>query len=275
MRNVLGVVVTLSIAMGCDVDPSNESTNLGEAQLLEQGDEADAIIAEIQVAEGSFIRFIDESVSIPDGGVGVLTIGAPDVARVLEDLELTPLELFVALVPSEDIPEILKSHHKSIEESGSRIALDPHQLPLGEGFWVPSFDLGAKPKKTLTQTSGSHQCANAGTAGDWCDWQSDLWVGDTADSVVCDHDDVGNRFGDGGLATERWLGVCNNATTNIAWKVQNELSAGVWSDVSGTSLNVGQDVSVVYTSSGFAIMRYRSSITATSSQHYQWGAAHD
>jgi hypothetical protein len=290
-RNSIALLlfVTATANVGCqggeDIEAVGGVVNAppsgDQAQQAGAGDDARAIIAEIAVGERSTVRFIDESVSVPGGGVGVLLLGAPRLSADYKALRLTPLELYKAIAPEGDAPELLQRDHLAAVEARGLASLEPRRVSLEGGALSLNGSMARKPTpESNAQSTSAFDCTYVVGIDEPGYW-ADTWCSATASgSDWCDtaFGLTGNNLAYAGAAAERWLGACNDSNISnatIGWVVQAEISAGLWSNVSGTSTSVAKNVAVNFHSSGLQVQNYRASITAGSTVVYQAGAARD
>lgn len=284
VRSYRGIVLcTVFAASACDVDSADsglpESLVVSavddiEASPTVQIKDADAIIDEITLDEGAVVRFVDEGVSVPGGGVGMLALGIPGFGAEIRRLDLTPLEVYGALAPHKDPPKILRDHHLAAVALQDRPHPEPRKYHLEDGALVPVRQFSAVPPKPLfTQTTGGAYCAD--WASEYCDdiednqgghdWCATAWVTDDAVYAYT------------GSATQRWLGAAN-CTEFFDWEVQAEVSASLWQLVTGTQIQLGWFHNFVeYTSSG-SLMNFRSLVdnqVLGAPWDYRMGAARD
>ncbi|MCY1004347.1 hypothetical protein OV079_01950 [Nannocystis pusilla] len=118
--------------------------------------DAEAILDEIVLAEGASVRFVDEQVSIEDGGVGMLARGMPRFADAVRALELTPLELYLALAPEKEAPARLWEDHDQAVELQGRESRAPRAFRLEQGRWRRP---GTRSRRGLRS-----RCSRCGTA---------------------------------------------------------------------------------------------------------------
>lgn len=233
--------------------------------------DADAILDEIVLAEGASVRFVDEQVSIEDGGVGMLARGMPRFADAVRALELTPLELYLALAPEKEAPARLWEDHDQAVELQGRESRAPRAFRLEQGALAPAGDTFAAraPEPLFTMWNGTLHitvtcyqwsqdfcpdiAANQG-GYDWCD------SGQATSSVA---------YAYTGAAGQRWLG---GTTCSERWdfEVQVEGIPGAWSFVSGTDISQTANDWVTYTSSTITANNYRSKVQLTSASPYSY-----
>ncbi|WAS92764.1 hypothetical protein [Nannocystis punicea] len=267
----LSVAVALLSIVGCESNPSYSDD---ENVAVSSDSDTPGVIAELRVRERSFVRFIDERLSCPECGIGMLVLNAPEVSAGIAELKLTPLEVFLALAPEAVVPGALRADHfagaATADASAPRSGNAGHPLITVE-------DLTAPRRVSFAQDviHSTNRCNfNAmDTAGDYCDHFDVDRANDTADAWDCVDDQTGSRTVSAGSSAERWLGLC--ARASIDWKVQVEGVPGTWSDVSGTAVSVVDDDEVAYHSSAISIAHQRSSITASSTEHYSSSWARD
>lgn len=274
---LLPLMIAAMAGVGCQ--GGEEPEGLAGIEAAPESDEAAAILAEIKVGERATVRFVDESVSVPEGGVGVLMIGAPQLSAGYRELDLTPLELYLAIAPGADVPELLREDHRAAVEARGlasaaprRISVDPGTLTLREG---PSHAL---PPTTNAQSTAAFDCTTY--AGDTPIFWADTWCSATASgssSCTTQFGLTGNTYIYSGSGGERWLGACNDSNISnatLAWRVDVQISASTWVAVTGTSITLSKDHAVNYHSTG-GISNYRAQILAGSTVVYQTGTAHD
>jgi hypothetical protein len=261
------LVVAALVVNGCDdmqtPAPAGASEEIGVESARPSGtdstDPFDAILAEFKVGEAAGIRFVDEAVSIPNGGVGVLIYGAHVRS---EEKDLTPLELYLALAPESEIPARLVENHQEIVRAERRASFEPRDLYGYVDVWDPRLgDLAAAPTGPIfLQEEGSSDGCTA--------WLLDEWIPFIDEEhPACDETDShapihGNADFTTGLRSQRCLGGCNERGS-IDWLVQAQLSGSIWTDVSGTATTLTLTASLTtdwvqyYSSSGFSSVNYR------------------
>ncbi|HZF53353.1 MAG TPA: hypothetical protein VE093_32100 [Polyangiaceae bacterium] len=283
--------ITAMASVGCQAGKDIESAggvveapaSENSAQQASAGDvdHVNAIIAELAVGERSTVRFVDESLSVPGGGVGVLILGAPHLSAGYKELGLTPLELYRAIAPEGDVPELLRGNHLATLQARGLAAAEPRRVSLEAGALALDGTMARAPGHESNAQSTSSTACSYSAGKDEPGYWADTWCFSTASgSDWCDtaFGLTGNIYAYTGAAAERWLAACNDSNISnatIGWVVQAQTGAGVWSHVSGTSTTVAKNVSVNYYSSGFSVQNYRASVTAGSTVVYQVGAARD
>lgn len=275
------VFAAAALVSGCDDGlASSESIRLTHAadELAAAEDrEMAGVIAEFQVGDAGILRFVDESASARGGGVGMLAINIPRFSATVSALELTPLELYRALAPGEQVPEVLRKHHIRYAELHGRGSPEPREVMLEGEHLIGDFAAGPQQFIFAQDTGTMTNCSYGDPdLGHW----SNTYCPDIQnnqggyDSCSTDGSASGNATPTNAAALERWLGICVYDTADsVGWVVQS-FSGGSWLNVVGTSTNVVDSQWVEYFSSGTS-MAFRSVITASSSEWYQWGKAID
>lgn len=263
----LGALTT----MACDVDSGPEVVEAADAvadeALVADADDEGAILDELVLAEGVRVRFVDERVSIADGGIGMLALGIPRFAEAVHSLELTPLELYLALAPENDAPARLWEDHARLAASPT-----PRAFRLEQGALVPAaveaFAARA-PEPLFAQTvDGLHVTV---TCYAWSQaFCPDIDANQGGyDACASSYASASLAYAHTGVAGQRWLGgtTCNE---DWDWQVQVESLANVWGVVSGTSISMTPNEWVVYTSTSITASDYRSKVVLTSPTPWQY-----
>lgn len=280
--HLLSAVAVAVAAVGCDaedsaplavdeaVDDSNDipfvAASATDDDAIRPVDATGAILDEIDLGDGASVRFIDERVSVAAGGIGVLARGIPRFQAAVSALDLTPLELYLALAPAKQAPARLYEDHEATSDRAPRaFRLDESGAlaPLVGDLTNPT------PEPLLAQDVGTLHITETCYAWsqDYCpdiaanqggyDWCSSGQV--TSASV----------YAYTGTAGQRWLGAAS-CVERFDWEVQMEFTAGVWSFVSGTDIGLTANMWVSYTSSTLAVNNYRSKIVVTSTSPYNY-----
>lgn len=220
----------------------------GLAADVDPGLEAAAILDEVTLANGNTLRFIDESVSGVDGGIGMLEVIAPDATSVLATIreqKPTPLEVFLSMVPGRPAPAALIAHHESL---ASARGLDP--APRTLSYESPEVD--SEPRA-------------GGVLWSWCtndsvfrnSYLNNLHWPNGFKHFGFGADMTGTHYGVTGFANDRALSVCNhpNASSNTRTSVWKRIGASTWVYIAGTSYNMIPHRGMWYASSdpGFQV----------------------
>ncbi|WAS93744.1 hypothetical protein [Nannocystis punicea] len=253
--------------VSAEVD-SEDDLALADADEMQE----EAVIAEFRAGTSTGVRFVDERVSFPEGGVGMLVYGTPQLLIESEQHGLTPLEVYMALSGDshESAPERLLEDHLERVRLQDRATAIPRRLGMQGGALVPvASDLSAGPvKPVLLQETDTYDCT-AGTAWlliPWYDW---MWDKGSPTDIDFLTETTGNQDVVTAGSAERWLGICVETGT-VSWLVQVQISAGLWGDVAGTSTSVSADNWVHYYSTSIGVQVYRAHITNAAGDQYAW-----
>ncbi|MCA9836315.1 MAG: hypothetical protein KC422_05350 [Trueperaceae bacterium] len=229
---LLVALVALLAACGQTIKPTAETEafiqdTMTEAQEQSRGN---AIIDELELANGSIVRFIDESASFEGGSIGMLELigeNAEPVLAKIEEKTATALEIYKFLAPDKPAPQKLIEHHKSLAASTNLIPVEARTLDLAESS-LATQDGGVlwswcSNQSTFKNTylSSLHYPNNFKHFG----FGGGLW---------------GTNYGVTGSAKLRALSICNhpNATSNTQVRIEKKLNyAGttLWVLIQGTT----------------------------------------
>lgn len=234
-------------------------------------DEGANVLAEVTLAEGASVRFIDESF---DGEVhvGILTMGVPGLLASFGEQELTPLELHLALAPEQEAPALLWEHHDAAAQRQGRSSPAPRQLDAdGPAGLLGELTNAPRPSRTI-YTASMTGCTYAAAPG------SDTWADRYCINLSGGYDACGTGVTSGTqiMQTEpaafNFLGACT-INTNLTFRVERLFSGGLWSLVTQVTLLPGKYVEYE-SDDNTLILNYRAKMTPNSPTNpYQWGAA--
>ena len=242
----IAVPTETSFVSEADAADVTEDRNTSEA----------AVIAELTSASGSTFMFIDESLSVEGGGVGVLELSSAGQTTVLPSLEKafepTALEIFLALAPENAVaPARLYEAHVASAESREDVSTQPRQLNLTKG-----------QASNLVGPLDISWCRNSATFhNNFHNW---FFSGGGYAHEGYGLDIIWNNIGTTGVASRRVLAACNNplhtpfaASTPVNVKVEAQVGANLWFLVGGTSKTLDNEEGMYYLSDGFQAQRYR------------------
>lgn len=280
-RKMYGIVSLLMLTPACDA-PEGDAAGAEEFLVTPAADElaaepaedeGEAILAEVEVEGGASVLFLDGGVVEGERGVAMFAIGAPGFAAAVHELEMTPLEVFLALAPGSDAPEELREQHAAAAERQGRASPEPRAFHVQGGAFVPIGDFTApvRPIFNVYELFAIPNCRYGDLTTDptWADAYCYNIAGghDACDSGVTS----GTQWLYTGAATENFLGACT-ASTTLTFRVEKEQSAGFW--VLVTEKTIPVDRAGEFANEGTLMLDYRAKITPSSATaSYQWGAA--
>lgn len=225
-----------------------------ESADVAEADGESAILAQFDMANGSVLRFIDESVDGVAGGVGLLEVTPAGAEQLLPTLDQearpTALEVFRAVAPpGAAAPARLVADHRRVAAARSDVALQPRDLTLptlaAQGTTKGVVNNSSWCDATATQTdlkrfhkvfkNSVHQAFGYEFHGHGADYQ------------------FGTKYGVTGTASRRALYVCSfydgpfvaDLKTSI-WR--NGGLFGGWDLLPGTSYTVPKGARMYYRS---------------------------
>lgn len=224
----------------------------------------DAVLAHIIFPTGGSLKFIDESRRIPGAGIGLFEIVARDspsyLAKYLGEYHATPLEIFTALAPDEDVPEALFDDHALKFAEGAEIDATPRYLPSLDELKLPVVPSATWNSDSCDTASAFHTDFAAMFSG--------------YSNHVHFPNEIGNTTLTLTISNERAFGVCLTAGGNpydLDITIESEQQAGVWQYIDdGFISNI--DRAAFYSSSHpFAVNKYRLRTTDASgdTQHFE------
>ncbi|MCX4240024.1 hypothetical protein [Paraliomyxa miuraensis] len=164
----LGAVTCIALLSACDpaIEPESErAEQITEANWVDLDapiaspdhvEESAPVIAELAVGDGKIIFYDETSVrdGVEDVVVGMGFIGESTLGAVVafDEQEATPLEIFLAVAPEAEVPEVLEKEHDLQVEAG-RAEPQPRD----------SLDL------RVTRESYQKSCPS------WQTWMSEIW----------------------------------------------------------------------------------------------------
>lgn len=248
---ILSLVVLLLAACGQNLEPAEQTdsfiqNNLPDATVQNEGN---AIIEELELDNGSIIRFIDESASFEGGGVGILEIiseTAKPIMASVKEVSPTPLEVFKLLAPDREAPSALLTHHEQLAKSSETIPLEARELSMNN---------------TLETLDGGVLYSICVNDSAFKSWYFDKLHGDNNFKYSGFGADLhGTKYGVTGVSNRRALSVChhpNNNNQNVQTRVEVRFGANLWFLIGGTLHNLDDHRGMWYASEGFSAARYR------------------
>lgn len=257
---LLSLLVLILAACSQDVVMPTEIPFISEADGVVGTEDRhvseDAIIAELTSESGSTFRFIDESLSVEGGGVGVLELTVARQETVLPALEKafepTALEVYLALAPENAaVPARLREAHAATAEVRKDIPVKPRQL-----------NLATSQRSNLVGPLGLSWCRNSATfQNNFHNW---FFLGGGYAQEGYGLDIIWNNTGTTGVASRRVLAACNNPlhtpfadSTPVKVRVEAQFGANLWFLIGGTNQTLDNEEGMYYLSDGFQAQRYR------------------
>ena len=109
------------------------------------------VVASLQLPGGGEVYFIDLGTPEEPGVATIYSTNSDIVGSLMREHEGTPLELFLALAPSEEAPpDVLVAHHERLASLGLAEP-SPRSLPVD--------DIAQPPAKALSYSGGISNCA--------------------------------------------------------------------------------------------------------------------